>query len=77
MARTRVTKDYFMDSGLFKNYPTTGIAGQPTGNVNYKYRLGTKCTKCGQEFRDGDVARRTKGGFGHEACPYHGDKQND
>lgn len=61
--------DYFMDSGLVKSYPTTGIDGNPTGAINYKFRLGTKCKRCGEEFRDGDVARRASGGFKHEACP--------
>lgn len=65
-----MAKDYIMDSGLTHSYSTTGIDGNPTGGVNYKFRPGTKCTKCGEPFQDGDVARRTTNGFGHEACPY-------
>ena len=63
---------YFLDSGLTHTYPATGIDGNPTGDINYKFIPGKlKCRrpKCGQQFQDGDVAVKTKGGFRHEVCP--------
>lgn len=63
---------YFMDSGLIKSYPATGIVGQAISAMNYKFKPGTACVKCGQAFQDGDVATRGKwegrSGFRHEAC---------
>ena len=65
---------YFMDSGLHRSYPATGLGGaqNPTGGINHKFRIGTKCVKCGNQFIDGDVAYRGRwegrSGFRHEAC---------